>query len=100
MGKKAASRNQEKEDQAETTEVEPQEKQETPIECGLIMPISEIDGCTEEHWLEVKAIIEEALSNIDIKTSLVSDGDEVGIIQERIVQNLFDRTYCCLRCKL
>lgn len=27
--------------------------------CGLIMPISEIDGCSEKHWEEVKEILEE-----------------------------------------
>ncbi|HBL42041.1 MAG TPA: hypothetical protein DDZ90_01455, partial [Planctomycetaceae bacterium] len=101
MTKKAASRNQKKEDQAETIEVEPQEEQENPIVCGLVMPISEIDGCSAEHWVEVRDIIEEALAAIDIKTSLVSDGDEVGIIQERIVQNLYDRpiVVCDVSCK-
>lgn len=101
MGKKAASRNQEKVDQVEPEKAKTEENKQTSIICGLVMPISEIDGCSAEHWVEVRDIIEEALAAIDIKTSLVSDGDEVGIIQERIVQNLYDRpiVVCDVSCK-
>lgn len=63
------------------------------IQCGLIMPISSIDGCSAEHWIEIKNIISEAVNNIselDIKVSLVSDSDDVGVIQKRIVQNIYD----------
>lgn len=101
MGKKAASRNQEKEDQTESEEGNQKETAQAPVICGLVMPISEIDGCSAEHWVEVRDIIEEALAAIDIETRLVSDGDEVGIIQERIVQNLYDRpiVVCDVSCK-
>lgn len=67
-------------------------KENKKIKCGLIMPISSIDGCTKEHWLDVKSILLESLGSIeefDVETSLVSDADEVGIIQKRIVQNIY-----------
>lgn len=101
MGKKSASRNQEIKDQVEPAEAKTEENKQASIICGLVMPISEIEGCSAEHWVEVRDIIEEALAAIDIKTSLVSDGDEVGIIQERIVQNLYDRpiVVCDVSCK-
>lgn len=63
------------------------------IQCGLIMPISSIDGCSSEHWSDIKNIISEAIRNIsdlEIKVSLVSDADDVGVIQKRIVQNIYD----------
>lgn len=58
--------------------------------CGLVMPISAIDGCNEQHWLEVKAILTEAVDAAGFKASLVSYADDVGIIQKRIIQNLYD----------
>ena len=70
---------------------------EKPAEmtCGLIMPISTLDGCTAEHWAEVKSIIIEAVEAVESPTfvaRLVSDADEVGVIQKRIVQNVYNST--------
>lgn len=58
--------------------------------CGVVMPISEIDGCSEAHWLDVKEIVFETIESIDFEASLVSEADEVGIIQKRIIQNLYE----------
>lgn len=63
-----------------------------PLTCGLVMPISSIDGCTSEHWVEVKNIITEAIEGIaesQFNVKLVSDADDVGVIQKRIVQNIY-----------
>lgn len=71
--------------------VETQNK--TKLTCGLIMPISEIDGITKSHWSDVRAIIEEAISEIeqyDIAVSMVSESNEVRIIQKTIVQRIFN----------
>jgi len=60
--------------------------------CGLVMPISAIDGCSAEHWGDVKRIIAESISTIDspkFEARLVSEADDVGVIQKRIVQNLY-----------
>lgn len=62
------------------------------LDCGLIMPISVLDGCTEEHWGEVKSIIIESVTSISdyiFSVNIVSDADEVGVIQKRIVQNVY-----------
>lgn len=66
------------------------EKAKKQLKCGLIMPISQIDGCTEAHWDEVRIIIKEALTETEFSVELVSDSNEVGIIQKRIVQNIYD----------
>ncbi|MFA6238125.1 MAG: hypothetical protein WC635_12400 [Bacteriovorax sp.] len=58
--------------------------------CGIIMPISEIDGCSEEHWGEVHEILIEAIETTGFDGNLVSSADEVGIIHKRIIQNLYD----------
>lgn len=65
---------------------------EKPVSCGLVMPISALDGCSAEHWSEVKSIVTDAIESIsDLKFSvrLVSDADDVGVIQKRIVQNVY-----------
>lgn len=58
--------------------------------CGLVTPISAIDGCPEGHWEEVRIIIKEALAETNFSVELVSDSNEIGIIQKRIVQNIYD----------
>lgn len=58
--------------------------------CGVVMPISAIDDCTEAHWSEVHAILTSAIKDAGFEPNLVSDADDVGIIQKRIIQNLYD----------
>ncbi len=53
------------------------------------MPISASDGCQESHWQDVKGILFEAIQAAGFEANLVSDADEVGIIQKRIIQNLY-----------
>jgi len=63
------------------------------LNCGLVMPISAIDGCTAEHWAEVKAIIAQAVDAIAdprFHVKIVSEADDVGVIQKRIVQSLYN----------
>lgn len=74
------------------------------ITCGLVMPISAIDGCPADHWLEVKNIITDSISSIqefDVSVKLVSEQDDVGVIQKRIVQNIYnsDIVVCDVSCK-
>lgn len=69
-------------------------KNEGPLTVGIVMPISAIDGCSSEHWADVKNIIMEAVSSIvyDRKfvAKLVSDADDVGVIQNRIVTGVYE----------
>jgi hypothetical protein len=58
--------------------------------CGIVMPISEIDGCTKHHWGEVLQIISSAVVDAGFEPNLVSDADEVGFITKRIVQNIYE----------
>lgn len=58
--------------------------------CGIVMPISSIDGCNESHWADVLEIISEAIEDAGFDANLVSNADEVGIIHKRIIQNLYD----------
>ncbi|MGR3623467.1 hypothetical protein [Pseudophaeobacter sp.] len=58
--------------------------------CGIVMPISEIDGCGATHWKDVRNIIEEAAEKAGYEAKIVSQSDDVGVIQQRIVQNLYD----------
>lgn len=58
--------------------------------CGLVMPISAIDDCSESHWKDVKKILLDAISAEGFECKLVSEDDSVGIIQDRIVKNLYN----------
>lgn len=46
------------------------------------MPISGIDGCGESHWKDVMSIIKESIDNADFESNLVSNADDIGIIQK------------------
>lgn len=58
--------------------------------CGIVMPISEIDGCSEAHWKEVYSILSQSIEKAGFNSNLVSNSDDVGVIQKRIIQNLYD----------
>jgi hypothetical protein len=58
--------------------------------CGIVMPISAIDGCTESHWSDVLDILSETIEEAGFEANLVSNADDVGIIHKRIIQNLYD----------
>jgi hypothetical protein len=63
-----------------------------PLECGLVMPIAAIDGCSPEHWAQVRAFLVEAICEIDepkFVAKLVSEEADVGMILRRIVQNVY-----------
>lgn len=60
------------------------------LTCGIVMPISEIDGCSSDHWSDVKFILSEAIELAGFDPILVSDASDVGIIQKRIIRNLYE----------
>ncbi len=74
---------------------------EKKLKCGIIMPISAIAECNKQHWDEVKRILEEAIKDADFIPNLVSDANDSGIIQSRIVQNVYDNEMiiCDVSCK-
>jgi len=57
--------------------------------CGIVMPISAMDNCSSEHWLEVMKLIKESAEIAGFDCQLVSDSEESGIIQKRIVTNIY-----------
>lgn len=66
------------------------EEQEIKPVCGIVMPISAIDGCSESHWNDVMEIINDAIEEASFEPNLVSNADDVGVIQKRIIQNLYE----------
>jgi hypothetical protein len=58
--------------------------------CGIVMPISALDGCAEAHWSDVLTILSDAIEEAGFDPNIVSNADDVGIIQKRIIQNLYD----------
>lgn len=78
----------------------PNQSEEKPI-CGIIMPISQIDDCDEQHWLDVKSILNESIQESGYKPRLVSESNDSSIIQKRIVQNIYNDTIvvCDVSCQ-
>ena len=65
-------------------------KENEKLICGIVMPISAIDGCSESHWADIQDIFTEAIEAAGFDANLVSNADDVGIIHKRIIQNLYD----------
>ena len=77
-----------KEKNSQNEIIEP-ENEDGKLTCGIVMPISSIDNCTTEHWKEVLDILKDAISCADFVARLVSESEDSGIIQKRIIQNLY-----------
>lgn len=77
------------------------EKTEVIPTCGIIMPISSIDNCPPEHWAEVLGILKDVCEAKGFNANLVSDGNDVSVIQKRIVENVYssDIVICDVSCK-
>ncbi len=71
------------------TVIKTTKEEKRPI-CGIVMPISAIDGCNESHWNDVMEIINDCIEEAGFEPNLVSNADDVGVIQKRIIQNLYD----------
>jgi hypothetical protein len=67
-------------------EQQPQDQQAT---CGLIMPISTNESGSAEHWRQVRDIICAALIETDLNVKMVSESDEVNVIHNNIVTNVY-----------
>ena len=69
--------------------------------CGIIMPISLIDGCSPEHWADVLGIIKDVCNTNSFIPNLVSDADDIGVIHNRIIENIYssDIVICDVSCK-
>jgi hypothetical protein len=63
---------------------------DVPPRCGVVMPISAIDDCSDAHWADVRSIHFEAIKQAGFEPQLVSDADEIGLIHKRIIENLYD----------
>lgn len=100
MAKKAPSRKIDETSQDEIPGKDTDVKSKS-IECGLVMPISKIDGCSARHWREVRTIIVEALTPSNLNVKLVSDKDSTSIIHSNIVVNLYENpiVICDVSCK-
>lgn len=59
-------------------------------QCGIVMPISPIDGCDASHWADVLEILQDAIESAGFTANLVSNADEVGLIHKRIIHNLYE----------
>lgn len=58
--------------------------------CGIIMPIANTPDYKSGHWAEVLSIIAETLEDTDFNVNLVSSDVAIGLIHERIVNNIYN----------
>ncbi|RZK26284.1 MAG: hypothetical protein EOO43_03280 [Flavobacterium sp.] len=57
--------------------------------CGIIMPIASTIDYPQNHWSDVLAILSEAIAETEFHPKLVSSDVAVGLIHERIVNNIY-----------
>lgn len=76
-------------------------KKEKNPTCGIIMPISQIENCSPEHWADVLGILKDVCSASEFIPNLVSDADDIGVIHNRIIENIYssDIVICDVSCK-
>lgn len=74
---------------AESTPTTPQPDKQPKLECGIIMPISEMGTYSEAHWLDVRRIIIAAAKEAEFTAEMVSTGADVGIIHANIINNIY-----------
>ncbi|MBY5371814.1 hypothetical protein [Rhizobium leguminosarum] len=58
--------------------------------CGVIMPIADMEKYPAGHWLRVRKVIDEAIEAAGMVPRMVSDSEEVTVIQSSIVQNIYE----------
>jgi len=65
------------------------------------MPISGIDGCSEEHWKKIRNIYDEVIEDCGFISKIVSESESSGIIHQNIITNLFENpiVICDVSCK-
>lgn len=61
-----------------------------PAVCGIVMPISAMGDYDEAHWLRVRRVLDRAIETAGFKPRMVSESEEIAVIQESIVQNLYE----------
>ncbi|SIS85011.1 hypothetical protein SAMN05421786_102556 [Chryseobacterium ureilyticum] len=85
-----SKKNEELENDNNAQEKANSQKEDIRPVCGLIMPIADTDGYPTGHWKEVKKIITSVAEEAGFRTRLVSESEDVRVIQKTIVQNVFD----------
>ncbi len=58
--------------------------------CGIVMPIASLGDYPESHWNDVLEILEDVAGNARFIGKLVSRSEISGVIQKRIIQNLYN----------
>ncbi len=87
--KKAGADKIEQHTQEEVAKTNVVEANTQPITCGLIMPIASNEVGSAEHWRQVRTIIEDAIQETGLKAKMVSESDEVNVIHQNIVANIY-----------
>lgn len=81
------------ETEKEEIEVNPENENNTTeqegLKCGIIMPISAIDGYNSGHWKDVLDIITDSATAAGFTPRMVSYKDEVSVIQATIVRHIY-----------
>jgi len=69
--------------------------------CGIIMPLAAIDDLPVSHWQEVQDLIIEGAKSVGFKAKMVSSEDNVGVIMDRIITNLYsnEMVVCDISCR-
>lgn len=79
----------EKEESEINSQKEDNTTEKKELKCGIIMPISSIDGCNAGHWKDVLNIIKDSVSSAGFTSKMVSEKEDASVIQATIVQSIY-----------
>ena len=68
-------------------------KDEQELICGIIMPITPVQGYHPMHWNQIRNLIDESIDEITdykFKSRMVSESDKVSVIHKTIIQNIYN----------
>lgn len=74
----------------EKKELQKREVKQPQKKCGIIMPIATHSDYSKEHWKEVLSILVDTVKQTEFDPRLVSDDVAIGLIHERIVNNIYN----------
>jgi hypothetical protein len=73
----------------ENSKAESHQDSKPKPKCGIIMPIADHSEYPQGHWKDVLSIFIQAINETQFEPRLVSDDGAIGLIHERIVNNIY-----------
>lgn len=78
---------------AKAPTAEPAKPEEATVECGIIMPIADMNGYSASHWEAMLELISRGVRKAGMTPQPVWANGPADVLQERIVRNLYEQPF-------